>query len=120
MARTEISATEVTDAGVDPAGVTGTVDGHMLRLTGREFIEVRNASGTPQNVTIATPQAPEGLAVADRVVSIPATNGRKIIGLTNRALYGQDSKSADAGKAYINYAAGQEAQFTTRAFRLPG
>lgn len=118
MARTNLTVTEVTDAGVDPAGTAGTVDGHMVTLTGREFVEVNNADAAPQTVTVQTPGAPEGLAIADRVVSVPA-GGRRIIGLANRGLYGQPSTSADAGKAYINYAAGQEADFTVRAFRLP-
>lgn len=121
MARVDLSPIVLDDAGVDPgAGTAGAVDGHMVELTGREILEFNNSNASPQDVTLVTPQAPEGLAIADRVISVPATNGRRLVGDLNRALFGQDSMSADAGKVYINYPAGVESSITTRVYRLPG
>lgn len=119
MARTDINPVVLDDAGTDPgAGNVGTVDGHMVRLTGREIIEVNNGNAAPQVVTLVTPGAPEGLQVADRTVSVPATTGRRLIGDLNPGLYAQKS-GADEGKVYINYPAGVEASITTRVYRLP-
>lgn len=42
------------------------------------FLEVANGSGSAVTVTLATPGTVEGLAIADRAVSIPASETWKI------------------------------------------
>lgn len=117
MARTDLTRTDITRAGVGAAGVAGTVDGHMFTNSGDEFLEVANAAGAARVVTIVTPRTVEGLAVAERTATIPASTTRKI-GPFDPQVYNQPS-GADRGKVYVNYEAGQEAQFTTALYRLP-
>jgi hypothetical protein len=42
------------------------------------FLHIKNGSGSTMTATIVTPNSLDGLAVADRAVSIPATSDRII------------------------------------------
>lgn len=60
--------------GVDPVpSVAASVGGDTFTNTGAELLIVKNAAGAPINVTVVTSQTVDGLAVADKVVSV--TNG---------------------------------------------
>ncbi|MFF4548604.1 hypothetical protein ACFY1J_30960 [Streptomyces sp. NPDC001406] len=90
MPRTQIPVTQLSDAGVaDPVETTAdTVNGNQVANTGKTVIRVRNAHATlAQNVTFVTPITVGGKAVADTVVSIPATATRTF-GSFPTALYG--------------------------------
>ncbi|MFC6885289.1 MULTISPECIES: hypothetical protein [Actinomadura] len=79
MARIPLAATRPARGGVTAvAEVDGnTVDGHVVTNTGRTVITVRNADASnPHSVTFVLPQTIDGQAVADRVVSIPASATR--------------------------------------------
>lgn len=46
--------------------------GDKFLNTGREYLIIRNAGGSPVNVTVTTPVTTDGLAVSDRVIAIGA------------------------------------------------
>jgi hypothetical protein len=71
-------AQSVVRAGVKPVYVAAAEAGDSFANTGDEFIHIKNGAGDPYVVTIATPATVDGLAVADRTVSIPAGEERMI------------------------------------------
>lgn len=90
MPRVSIPVTTLSDAGVaDPAPQDGdTVNGHSLTNTGKTVLRVTNADATnPHDLTLGTPVTVGGKAVADSVVSIPASATRSFSSLSP-ALYG--------------------------------
>ncbi|KWT61852.1 hypothetical protein ADL21_11240 [Streptomyces albus subsp. albus] len=90
MPRTSIPVTKLSDAGVaDPAEQNGDpVNQHALANTGKTVLRVRNAHATlARTLTLVTPVTVGGKAVADTVVSVPATSTRTF-GDLSRALYG--------------------------------
>lgn len=72
----EISRTGITPTytGADVAGDEFLNDG---RLT---FVQFKNTNDATRTVTFVTQQTVDGLAVADRAVTIPATSGDKMVG----------------------------------------
>lgn len=58
--------------GVDLAGAAASVGGDTFSTTGREMLVVKNGSGAPITVTIATPILVDNLAVADLTATIGA------------------------------------------------
>lgn len=79
MPRIALVSTRPARAGVTRvAEVDGnTVDGHVVRNTGRTVVTVRNAdAGGAHTVTFVIPGTVDGQAVADRTVSIPASSSR--------------------------------------------
>jgi hypothetical protein len=62
------------------------------------FLVVKNASGSPITVTIATPEVFDGdLQMDNRAVSVAATTGQSFIALTNRY------RDPTTGRATITY-----------------
>ena len=93
MADVLIDADLVTPAaaGVTPANALSghdvTADDFFWYNNGRDVLVVSNAdSANAATVTIETPAAPGGLALADRTVSVPA-NGTRVIGPFDREFY---------------------------------
>jgi hypothetical protein len=119
MARTALTITNITRAGVTDAGVAGITDGHMFDNTGHEFLEITNGNAAARTVTVVTPRTVEGLAVGDQVVSIPNGQTRKIGPFPRETFSQPRGAGADAGKVYLDYEATFHALFTTRVFRLP-
>lgn len=79
MARTVLTPVQATRAGVaSPTEANGDpANGHVVRNTGRTIITVRNADASnPHSVTFVLPGTVYGQAVADQVVSIPASSSR--------------------------------------------
>lgn len=90
MPRVSITVTQLSDAGVaDPTPDDGdTVNGHSLANTGKTILRVTNNDGVnPHDLTLLTPVTVGGKAVADTVVSIPASATRTFGGLST-SLYG--------------------------------
>lgn len=100
MARTALALQVPVRAGLTPSFTAANVDGHSIANDGHTCIEVKNASGSPINVTFPIPVLVDGQAVTSLVVSIPATTGDKIIGPFPPATYNQ----AD-GKLYVDFSA---------------
>jgi len=101
MAYTVIVAQTVTKTGLNPAYVAATAtEGDKFRNTGKEFIHVINAGVGAVAVTVPTPAEISGLAIEDKVVSVPAGEDR-MIGPFESALYNQSG--ADKGYCYVTY-----------------
>lgn len=74
--------------GLNPSFTSANADGHTLDNSAKDILlYVKNGAGSPINVTITTPGTVDGLAVADRVVAVPAT-GERVIGPFPRGTYG--------------------------------
>ena len=63
MARTELTIQEIARAGLEPSYSNAAADGNNFENTGREFVHVKNGSGSAVTVTIQTPGTVDGLAV---------------------------------------------------------
>ena len=99
MARTALAVQTIADEGITPAFTAAPVDGHSVPGDGDVWLEVKNTSGSPINVTVQTGGTLMGEPVTDKVIAIPATTGDKIIGPFPPALYNQ----AD-GLVYVDFA----------------
>ena len=80
MAVTALTVQQIARAGITPSFTSANADGHTILNDGKTFLEVRNGSGADITVTIDTPQTVDGLAVAQRTVTVGATTGDKMIG----------------------------------------
>lgn len=78
MARTVLPVTKADRGGVtSPTEQAGdTVNGHVVANSGRTIITVHNSDTSPHQITFETPGTVDGLAVADRQVSIPASTSQ--------------------------------------------
>lgn len=99
MPRIDVTVQEVPNGGLTrtfaaPAAIG---DGNMYPADGKCWLEVKN-TGTIKDLTIQTPGTVDGLAIADRVISIPATTGDVTVPPLPPSQYAQ----AD-GKVYINF-----------------
>ncbi len=101
MARATLTVQTGALAGITPTFTSADVaNGNQFLWPGKPcWVEAKNV-GSIADLTIATPKTVEGLAVADNVVSIPATTGDKLIYLASADLFVQ----AD-GYVYLNAAA---------------
>jgi len=104
MVRSALAVQQAVDEGLAPAYTAANVDGHSIPGTGDIVLHVKNTNGAPMNVTVQTGGTLVGEPVTDKVVSVPATTGDRIIGRFNAALYNQPS-GADAGKVYVDFSA---------------
>ncbi|MDP5182167.1 hypothetical protein QOZ88_05920 [Blastococcus sp. BMG 814] len=86
MPRTLINPQPVDAAGVKPAYTAADgVNGNSFRLASGTALHVKNGSAAAVTATIPTAMTVDGLAVADRAVSIPAGEDRLIALGTNAA-----------------------------------
>lgn len=99
MARADLTVQEISRSGLNPSYTAAATDGHSVENTGREFIHVKNGSGSSVTVTIQTPGTVDGLAVADRTVAVPAS-GERMIGPFAPGDYNQDDDAI-----YVDYSA---------------
>lgn len=113
MARTALTVQEIVTAGITPSLGAANVDGHSIPGTGDVVVHVKNGSASPVSVTIPTPGVAGKSAepIADRVVSVPATTGDKIIGPFDPAVFQQPD-----GTVYIDLSA--VATVTITAYRV--
>lgn len=74
-----LSTQNVSTAGTAITYSAAAAGGDRFVPSERTFLVVKNTSGGAITVTIATPGTVDTLAVADRTVSIPATNGERFI-----------------------------------------
>lgn len=60
------------------------------------ILHVKNANASQADVTLVTPHVHEGdLAVSDRVVAVPATNGERFIRVPSDQIYQADDGLVD-------------------------
>lgn len=113
MARTEVTVTQLSRAGVRGTGVAGTADGLKVRNDGRTWLEITNAANASRVVTVLTGQQILQLDVADLSVTVPALETR-MVGLLPPDTFNQ---AVEAGMVYIDLPEGDEADLTVRAYR---
>lgn len=108
MARVVIPAVALTpDGAANPTEANGdTTNGHFVTNTGKTNVTVRNAdAGGAHSVTFLTPITVGGKAVADQVVSIPASSTREF-GNFAVSLYGS-TLQVDVDSTQLKLAARQ-------------
>lgn len=71
--------TPIVRTGNDLAGVTPDATGDVWANTGKEFVVIKNGSGSPINVTLKFQVTVDGVAPTDPVVAI-AAGAQKLIG----------------------------------------
>ena len=103
---TTITATNLSDAGVDPsAGRTnGDAAGHVFANDGKVLLEVVSQTGAV-TVTIDTPQSAGGasdLPIAQRVITLGSAGLRRLVGPFPPFLYNQRT-GADLGRVLVTY-----------------
>lgn len=103
MARQAATPQIATSAGANTTPVASHVDGHMFTNTGQEVVVLKNTTAGAVNVTFVTPRTVDGLAVPDRVVSVPATTGEVVVGHLDPLTYNQPAGTTDAGKVYVDF-----------------
>lgn len=115
MARGTITVYDVERSGLTPLYSTGnTGDGDKFQNDGNTFLHVTNA-GETNTLTISTPGTVDGLAVADRTVTLN-TDCSLFIGPFSPAQYNQ--VGTDDGYVYISYNDSGDTPPQVGAFRL--
>ncbi len=123
MARTVLTVQDVVRTGLAPSYAAGdSANGHSFDNEGHNvFLQVKNADASPINVTIITPGTVDGHAIADLVVSIPATTGDKMIGPFPAAVYDTIDTDPDPDidpAIFVDLSA--DTSVTLAAIKLPG
>jgi hypothetical protein len=96
MARTAVVPQSITRAGTTPTYAAPNASGNggnSFVNDGQTILHVKNASAGPITVTIQVPNTVDGLAVASRTVSVPATTGDMLIGPFPAGVYNQPDGS---------------------------
>lgn len=80
MARTALTPTQITRAGVAPTLSAANADGHSVSNAHSPFLHVNNGSGGSITVTILIPKTLDGQSIANsgRQVTVPAGQARLI------------------------------------------
>jgi hypothetical protein len=89
----------ITAGGLSPTYAAASVSGDKLRPGKTTFLHVKNGDVASMTVTLATPGTVDGLAIADRAVTVGAGDDQMI---PVTALYGDTS---DSGLASVTYSA---------------
>lgn len=88
MANIAVTTQYPTANGITPAyQAPNTTDTYQVQNDGKTVLHVKKTGANPCNVTIQTPGTVDGQAIADRVVTVPAASGDKIIGPLSREAY---------------------------------
>ncbi len=93
MARDILTLQETLRTGLEVTYAAGDSTNHHTfdNRTQAIILHVINGGASPINVTIQTPETVDGLAVADQVVAVPASEER-FIGPFRNDLYGQSEQ----------------------------
>ncbi len=111
MARTVLTVQEIARTGIVPAYVAGdATNDHEFVNDGKTFVHVKNGGGAPIDVVFQTPGSVDGLAVADRTVSVGA-GAEKMIGPFPTTTYNQSG-----GKVYLDLTV--DTTVTLAAFKI--
>lgn len=100
MARTDLAVNRVTQGGIAPASVVGTVDGHKFLNHGDVMLVIKNSGVGSHTVTVPTPATQAGLAVADQTNAV-AAGATEYMGPFPPELFNQGG--ADANKVFVDY-----------------
>lgn len=94
MATTTLLTQAISRSGLDPAYTAANADGHTITNGGRMFIHVKNGDTSSKTITVTTPGEVDGLAIADRTVTI-AAGEEAVIGPFPPAIYNTDPGVTD-------------------------
>ena len=102
MADVALAAQKIVKTGIDPVhtGSLSVANNYQTPNNGRLFIYVTNGGGSASVVTIATPGTVDGLAIADRTVSVTASEDR-MIGPFPPHIYNNASGEIDVSFSFI-------------------
>lgn len=101
----------ITAGGLSPVYDPAAAGGDKLRPGRTTFLHVKNGDASSMTVTIATPGTVDGLAIADRTVTVGAGDDQMIP--IPAAIYGNAS---DSGLASVTYSA--TTSLTVAALRI--
>jgi len=111
MARTVITPQQIARTGLASAlAQPDLANGNQFANDGVCFLYVKNG-GAQITVTISTPGTVDGLAIADLVVTVPATTGERMIGPFPAGIYNQSD-----GNVYVDWSS--VTSVTAGVFRL--
>lgn len=98
MADVTISKQTLTKTEVAPTftALNATDIYYVLNDTGRVVFYFKNTNGSAASVTFDTTKLVDGLAIADHVISVPATTGERVLGALPATL--QVESGTHAGK----------------------
>lgn len=100
MARVELAIQRLSSAGVIPTWSTPTTEGFKVSNDGMTHIHVKNGNAATLTITITTPATSDGLAVADRTITVLTTAEVEIV---LPLVYNHPDSHADAGKVYLDF-----------------
>lgn len=82
MANVRIAVEQMTKEGIDATdnGSLSTSNTYQVNNDGRTFLHVKKSGASDCDVTVSTPGSVDGLAIADLVVTVPASTGDVMIG----------------------------------------
>jgi len=89
MSDVRVAVERVVASGLAAAytGSLSTANTYMIRNNGRVIIHLKKSAAVDCVATITTPMTIDGLAVAERTVTVPATTGDRFIGPFLPSLY---------------------------------
>jgi hypothetical protein len=111
IARTGLAVTR-TAAGSSP--LLNVVDTFQFNNTGKEFLHFMKSGAGACTVTISTPGTVDGLAIADRTVTVAATTGDNMIGPFPPSNYNTAGTATFAG-----FTVSEVTGLTVAVIRLP-
>lgn len=111
VVRTGLAATYL-DSGASPK--LNVTDTFTFNNTGKEILHFKKSGAGSCDVTFTTPGTVDGLAVADRVVAIPATTGDKFIGPLLPSVY-----NTPGGSTLNGFTVSEVTGLTLAIIRLP-
>lgn len=99
--RTALTSTRITTSGVQDTLASANADGNKFYNNSRKFMEIANGYTATITATFETPVTWMGLAIADKIVAVPAGQ-TYFIGPFRADLYNR-SAMGDKGMVYVNY-----------------
>jgi len=78
MPATALATQKIVVTGLEPAFTAANADGHTINNNGRVALYAKNDSLADIDVTVVTAKTIDGLALGDRIVTVPAGKERII------------------------------------------
>lgn len=125
MARTALTVTTLTMAGLAPAPTTGQADGHFFANPpasspyGSRQAIVTNNGAAARNITFQTGATVEGVPVEEVTISIPAGATRYFGPFTPRLFNRATTDPENPSTVYVDYDAGNETDLEIEIIEFP-
>ena len=112
MARTAITVQKVALGGLTPSFAAADINGQYFSNDGNVLLEVKNAGAGAITVTITAVAKLAGVSLTNPAISVPLTNGDKMIGPFDPTVFNQSD-----GTVYVDYSG--VTSVTVAAIQLP-